>query len=98
MVKTALERFGLARYFKLILGVDDVRKGKPHPDLMLRALHDLQVSRNEVVVIGDSATDVLMARLAGVEVCAVTWGAGTLQEVQDADWVVKAPAQLLGIM
>jgi len=71
-----LERCDLAAYFGAVLGTDLVPRPKPAPDVLLLALERLGgIDPARVLVVGDSAADVAMARAAGAFACAVTWGA-----------------------
>ncbi len=45
---------------------DDVNRGKPDPEPLLRILNSLGLDVHEVVVVGDSRYDVEMALNAGV--------------------------------
>jgi phosphoglycolate phosphatase-like HAD superfamily hydrolase len=61
--------------FGAILGADTVPKPKPHPDGLLQACRELQVSPADCVFIGDSPSDALAATAAGMPCIGVTWGA-----------------------
>ena len=52
---------------------------KPHPEMLLGILNDLNTDPEQALMIGDSEHDLMMARNAGVESIAVTHG------VQQAD-------------
>ncbi|SRR5579884_112035 len=60
----ALERFGLRRYFALVVSRDDVRALKPAPDGVEHALRAFRA--RQALVIGDSWIDGMAARGAGV--------------------------------
>lgn len=82
-----LELKGLRRHFRQAISVQDVARGKPAPDLFLKAAALLGVGPESCVVIEDSAAGVGGARAAGMRVIAVTTttSAGRLR---DADAVV----------
>jgi phosphoglycolate phosphatase len=48
---------------------------KPHPAMLLELMEELGFSREEVLMIGDTSHDLEMARAAGVDALAVTYGA-----------------------
>ncbi len=52
---------------------EGIRK-KPAPDTLLMAMKALGVLPEETVYVGDSDTDILTARAAGVSCVSVTWG------------------------
>lgn len=62
----------LRRYFPVVVSVQDVQRGKPAPDVFLRAAELLQVSPHECCVIEDSAAGVEAARAANMKVIAIT--------------------------
>lgn len=70
----ALRGLGLADSFDLVLSRDDVRFMKPDPEGLGRALEQLGVDRDSALFVGDSRTDVLAARAAGVRVAVVAGG------------------------
>ena len=43
----------------------DVKRGKPHPDMLEEVSHRLNVPKEQLVMVGDSYVDVEMARRAG---------------------------------
>jgi len=66
-----LDRFGIARYFSAIACIDDVARGKPHPDLILKALEMMGARPEEAIMLEDSPHGVEAARRAGVRCIAV---------------------------
>ena len=60
--------------FRVRVCADDVEKGKPHPEPVLRALDLLDSTPSEALFIGDSEHDMMAGRAAGVETVAVRWG------------------------
>ena len=71
-----LTRLGLARYFAFIYGGNSFPQKKPDPVGLHRLMEDLQISPHETLMVGDSDTDVLTGRNAGVWTCGVTYGYG----------------------
>jgi phosphoglycolate phosphatase len=65
---------GLAHYFSAIVGPDTLRIGKPDPAPYREAVRRCGAEVHRSIMIGDSETDVLTARAAGVPVIAVTFG------------------------
>lgn len=63
---------GLRQHFRTTLSVQDVGRGKPAPDLFLRASEAIGISPAECVVIEDSNPGVTAARAAGMRVIAIT--------------------------
>jgi len=48
---------------------------KPHPDMLLHLMDDLAVAREATLMIGDTTHDLELARNAGVDAVAVSYGA-----------------------
>ena len=63
---TLLGHAGLASRLDRIVGVDQVAKGKPEPDLLERIRKDLGVAAEETCYVGDSEFDARAARAAGI--------------------------------
>lgn len=71
-----LQGLGMADYFRYIYGGNSFEQKKPDPIGALRLMSDLQVPPREAMIIGDSDTDVLTGRNAGIWTCGVTYGFG----------------------
>lgn len=78
-----LTRLGVASRFSHIYGGNSFPVKKPDPIGVLKLMGDLKVLPQETIIVGDSDTDVLTGRNAGVWTCGVTYGFGasTLAEV-----------------
>jgi len=61
-----LDRMSLADRFEHRFSGHDVRRGKPHPDLFLKAAATLGVAPSDCVVIEDSPTGVIAGKAAGM--------------------------------
>lgn len=78
--RAVLEHFGLLPYFDHIQGTDGF-PSKPAPDVILTALAALRAKPEDCLMVGDSPADLEAGRRAGVKVCAVRYGYGTLEEL-----------------
>ena len=67
-VNNALASLSLLNYFDDIVTVDDVRNGKPAPDVHYMLLERNKLSVNSCVVVEDSVTGVIASRSAGIDV------------------------------
>jgi len=78
---------------------DDVVRGKPHPEPVLKALGELGVGPSEAVLIGDSAHDIHAGKSAGVMTAAVSWGPFGREILQAAgpDLWIEEPRQVLAL-
>jgi len=62
-----LRGVGLYDYFDLVLGGDDVEKGKPFPDMVLLACKKLDIANKDSVLVGDTRWDMITAEKAGAK-------------------------------
>jgi HAD superfamily hydrolase (TIGR01509 family) len=66
-----LDHFALASHFDLVVGLHDVARAKPAPDMLLRCLEHFAVEPERALYVGDSATDREAARAAEIDFVAV---------------------------
>lgn len=70
-VAEVVRRFGLDRWLDTAVGVRDVARPKPHPDVLDEALARLGVAPAAAVYVGDAESDLAAASAAGVHFVAV---------------------------
>ncbi len=68
-----LDRHDMAPRFTT-LQTSDIARGKPHPEMLERAMAETGVEPSRTVMIGDTTFDIEMARNAGVFAVGVDWG------------------------
>ena len=73
-LERALDATGLRRHFRASRTADETNP-KPHPAMLLEILAELSLSPTEALMIGDTSHDLQMARAAGVDALAVSYGA-----------------------
>ena len=73
-LELALESTALRRYFAASRCADETSP-KPHPAMLLELLQQLAAAPGQALMIGDTSHDLEMARSAGVDAVAVTYGA-----------------------
>ena len=69
-----LTRLGLSHWIDVVVGGDAGMHRKPHPQPLLSACEELEVRPAQALMVGDSLTDVLAARAAGLAVVCVPYG------------------------
>ncbi len=80
--RIVLEQFGLISYFDHVQGTDGF-PAKPAPDVIFASLAALEARPEDCLFIGDSSADMEAGRRAGVQLCAVRWGYGDLEEMAE---------------
>jgi len=92
-----LERFGLARYFQMVVTALDTSRPKPSPDALIRCSTGLGVQLGECVVVGDSVTDVRAGKSAGTKTVAVLSGIFSRKELEteEPDLILENVSMLL---
>jgi phosphoglycolate phosphatase len=69
-----LDTLGLSRYFAAICGQDTFAVQKPDPSILRQTVTAAGGDAMAAIMVGDSATDVLTARAAGIPVIGVDFG------------------------
>jgi beta-phosphoglucomutase len=78
-IEYVLDAAGVAQHFDVVVSIDDVTRGKPHPEGFLRALAGLNevlrperlIEPSEAVAIEDATGGASAARAAGMRVAAI---------------------------
>ena len=66
-----LDRHKLTPFFEVIVTGEEVERGKPHPDIYLRAAEKLNVATDACLVIEDSLSGIAAAKAANMRVAAI---------------------------
>jgi len=83
----SIKEFGIDRYIDVLIGLDDVKYHKPHPEPVFRALE--RFNNPNAIMIGDNSTDLLAGKNAGIMTCGVDWSLKkeTLLETKPNFWI-----------
>ena len=79
-----LKHLGVQNYFFRVIGGENSFPKKPSPDAVIEMMASLGISKNETVLIGDSAIDIETGKNAGIKTVAVTYGFGKPEEIRSA--------------
>lgn len=93
VINAVLALRGLRRFFNVIVSGADVPRGKPAPDIFLRAAELLRVPPRDCWVIEDSKPGVAAARAAGMKVIAIP-NTHPPDELREATHVVRTYADI----
>ena len=72
-LKAVIERHGLEGYFSS-LQTPDHNPGKPHPQMLEKAMSDAGVEAAHTYMVGDTSYDMILAKNAGCHAVGVSWG------------------------
>jgi phosphoglycolate phosphatase len=73
-ITEVLRREALLHGFEVVIGGEDVKQHKPHPQGLFEAIEKLGCSPASVVYVGDSVVDAELAKRAGVPLIVVLSG------------------------
>ncbi|AML56541.1 Phosphoglycolate phosphatase [Serratia rubidaea] len=99
-VAPLLRSLGIADYFPLIIGGDDVIEKKPHPAPLYLVLGKLGLRAGELLFVGDSRNDIQAAQAAGCPSVGLTYGYnyGEAIALSHPDRVLERFADLLPVL
>jgi phosphoglycolate phosphatase len=91
-----IERLGLAKYFKMVIGADYGLPLKPAPDSIRKIMAEFGVLKDKTVIVGDGTTDVRAGKAAGVITCSVTYGFRSEEQLRKAgpDYIIPSLSDL----
>ncbi|CCV65700.1 predicte haloacid dehalogenase-like hydrolase [Paracholeplasma brassicae] len=87
-------------YFEVILGETSELKRKPSPEMLFYAIEALELSKEDVLFVGDSDVDMQTAINANVDAIAVLWGFRdeTVLKKYQPKYIVNHPKEILTII
>ena len=97
---TELRDYYFSEYIQIAIGKSSERRKKPYPDTVLKAIDDLNSSKDKCLYIGDSEVDFKTARNANVDFAGVTWGFRGKKVLEDlgSDYIINTPNDLISIL
>ncbi|NOY76483.1 MAG: HAD-IIIA family hydrolase [Calditrichaeota bacterium] len=95
-----LRDLDLRKFFSGIFTPDDVTSRKPDPEMIVKILEEMRTRAGDALLIGDTDNDILAGKGAGVWTCAVTYGYGPEEVLQnlEPDFVIDQPKEILEIL
>lgn len=95
--RITLDAFELSPFFDFVVSGNDVVNHKPHPEGIQKVPETFSLSPHEVLMVGDSMSDVNASRRAGVRIAAVLWDSHDKERVLAAqtDFVFHAVGEML---
>lgn len=97
-----LKMLKIKKYFKKIIGINSEEKKrlKPSAFYIRKILLKEKVLPSEVLIVGDSKTDILAAKNSKIFSCAVLYGFRNFKELKkyNPDFFIKKPIDILNII
>jgi pyrophosphatase PpaX len=66
-IEPVLSRWNIRHHFDAVVTIEDVSHGKPDPEMLHHALNKLNVSPSRTYILGDSKSDVVAGKRAGIK-------------------------------
>lgn len=95
-----LEFLQIQHYFSTIVSSSDVDFVKPHPAPIYKAIEDLSLSSNKILMVGDSPHDIECAKAAGVSSAAVGWSLyeKSVLQAHNPDYYIESIEELVDLV
>ena len=99
VIEEILRIHDLLKLFDIIVGGNTVSEHKPHPMGILQALGEFDFSPEETIMIGDTNTDILAGKRAGVQTCGVVYGLGNVEllKASNPDYLIGDVRDLISV-
>lgn len=97
-IESILNSLDLQRYFPVVVSSDDVRRGKPHPEVYLTVARKLGMKPSECLAVEDAPNGVLSAKRAGMDVAVLRTPYLNQTSFPPADFVLDSLADLLALI
>lgn len=101
MAERTLERCGFAGLVDVLVGADDVTRGKPDPEPVRLALDQLGLAgeAGRTLFLGDSPWDMQAGRAGGTRTAGAVWGpfGREVLVAESPDWLVEEPGAVLAL-
>ena len=97
---TELKDQYFSEYIQVAIGKSSERRKKPYPDSVLKAIEDLNSSKDKCLYIGDREVDFKTARNANIDFAGVAWGFRDKKILEDlgSDYIINTPNDLISIL
>jgi HAD superfamily hydrolase (TIGR01509 family) len=91
-----LDRHKLTSFFEVIVTGEEVDRGKPHPDIYLRATEKLNLATDACLVIEDSLSGITAAKAANMRVAAIpdTRFVDPREYEREADYLLRSLSEI----
>ena len=87
--KELLEHLNYIDYFEVLIGREDVTNPKPHPEPILKAIHKMDIEKENCWMIGDTCLDIVSANDAKIKSVGVISGYASKKELKRCAKYIK---------
>lgn len=91
-------RLGLDQYFDKFVFSNEIKHGKPAPDMILKGIEKLAADPASTIYVGDTVYDLKAAHAANVGFALAGWRTEKTADFQTSDYDLKTPGELLSIV
>ncbi len=77
-----MKKLGTISYMDTVIAANSIHRYKPDPTGILMIIKKHRIKKSRCIYIGDMASDILTARLAGISSCCVADGFGRYEELK----------------
>ena len=98
--KQILDTLGLSQFFTEIYGGDSFKEKKPSPLPIYEIMKKFYLNKENIVMIGDGANDIMVGKNAGVKTIGVLYGYSSQQQLNDLapDYQANTPKDIINII
>lgn len=90
VIELVINKLSISDYFAAITGGEEIKKGKPAPDIFLKAAKRLDVEPSSCIVVEDSRNGVFAAKAAGMKCVAYKNPNSGNQDLSKADLIIDS--------
>lgn len=98
--KQILNTLGLSKYFTEIYGGDSFKEKKPSPLPIYEIMKKFSLSKEDIVMVGDGANDIMVGKNAGITTIGVLYGYSSQEQLNNLapNYQAKSPKEIINII
>ncbi|MBR3627528.1 MAG: HAD-IA family hydrolase [Elusimicrobia bacterium] len=98
--KQILETLGLSKYFTEIYGGDSFKEKKPSPLPIYEIMKKFSLNKENIVMVGDGANDIMVGKNAGVTTIGVLYGYSSQERLNELapNYIAEKPKDIINII
>ena len=98
--KDIIEKLGLKDFFDSIYGGDSFDEKKPSPRPIYEIMESLSVKKENTIMVGDGANDIIAGKTADIKTIAVLYGYSPKEKVEklQPDFIAATPKDVVNII